>query len=217
MGEAINKVVAVSKGKIRRANYEDGNLERALQDLLIVASQEAANGSESELTIQGLRQQLESLSQEKEQAILQLTNEFGEKENARMVYDVLYAKLGSMQNAADGRPSKKLSVDQVHAAKTILRELGEEYVLRYDEEIKDIGVYNKAKPEERVHDGQKLVGVNELIERSLLRNNWIAQSNGGSISPRQFQNRPQHGPVKTVTEGSEFRKKLEAQVGVAQL
>ncbi len=33
-GETINKIVATSRGKLRKANYEDGNIERALSDLV---------------------------------------------------------------------------------------------------------------------------------------------------------------------------------------
>lgn len=213
MGEAINKIVAASKGKIRRANYEDGNVERALQDLVGILEQGNAASDENENIINDLKQQLEALALDKEQSIELLKTGFAEKENARTVYDSLLNKLSAMQNPGEGKVSKRLSVDQQHAAKAILRELGEEYILRYDEELKDVVLYDKAAPTERASDGQKLLSVNELIERSLLRNNWIAQSNGGSVSPRQFLNRPNYGPEKQVTEGSEFRKALEAQVG----
>jgi hypothetical protein len=212
MGEAINKIVAASKGKIRRANYEDGNVERALQDLVGILEQGTTASGESENTINELRQQLEALALDKEQSIELLKNEFAEKENARTVYDSLLGKLSALQNPGEGKVSKRLSVDQQHAAKAILRELGEEYTLRYDEELKDVVLYDKTAPTERASDGQKLLSVNDLIERSLLRNNWIAQSNGGSVSPRQFLNRPNYGPEKQVTESSEFRKALEAQV-----
>lgn len=209
MGEAINKIVAASKGKIRRVNYEDGNVERALADL--IATQE--RGAESESEVNELREQLAALALEKEQTVTQLRNEFAEKENTRLVYDAVLGKLGALQHPGEGKVSKRLSVDQQHAARTILRELGDEYVLRYDEEAKDIAIYNKANPTERVSDNGKPVNVNELVERSLVRNNWIAQSNGGSVNPQQFVNRPQQGPAKQVNEGSEFRKRLEAQVG----
>src|ERR1043165_3982453 len=108
MGEAINKIVAASKGKIRRANYEDGNVERALADLVNILEQGAA-GTESEATINELRRQLETLTQEKEQSITQLRNEYAEKENARLVYDSILGKLGTLQNSADGKVSKRLS------------------------------------------------------------------------------------------------------------
>lgn len=214
MGEAINKIVAASKGKIRRANYEDGNVERAIADLIGLMEQPTEH--ESVEVVNELRKQIESLAEEKEAAILQLRNEFAEKENSRLVYDSIFSRLGTMQNSGDGKVSKRLSVDQQHAAKAILRELAEEYILHYDEDARDIVIYSKTKPEERASDGSKLIGVNELIERSLQRNNWIAQSNGGSMNPRQFMNRPQHGPVKQVNEGSEFRKRLEAQVGATE-
>ena len=206
MGEAINKIVAASKGKIRRANYEDGNVERALADLVSILEQGAGN-NESETTINELRQQLETLTQEKEQSITQLRNEYAEKENARLVYDSILNKLGALQNPADGKVSKRLSVDQAHAARTILRELGEEYVLRYDEEARDVALYNKANSEEKLNEN-----VSELVERSLQRNNWIAQSNGGALG--RFTNsrlEPQEVPIQG--EASSFRKRLEAQVG----
>lgn len=205
MGEAINKIVAASKGKIRRANYEDGNIERALADLVGVLEREAESGSAKE--IDELRQQLETLTQEKEQSISQLRNEYAEKENARLVYDSILGKLGALQNPADGKVSKRLSVDQAHAARTILRELGEEYVLRYDEEARDVALYNKANSEEKLNEN-----MNDLIERSLQRNNWIAQSNGGALG--RFVNsrlEPQETPMQG--EASAFRKRLEAQVG----
>ena len=212
MGEAINKIVAVSKGKIRRANYEDGNVERALADL--VGLLEGGAESESGDIVNELREQLAALALEKEQTVTQLQNEFAERENNRLVYDAVLGKLGAMQHPGEGKVSKRLSVDQQHAARTILRELGDEYVLRYDEEAKDIAIYDKANPTELVSNDGKPVNVNELVERSLVRNNWIAQSNGGSVSPQHFANRPVHNvPVKQVNEGSEFRKRLEAQVG----
>jgi hypothetical protein len=213
MGEAINKIVAISKGKIRRANYEDGNVERALTDL--IATQERGAESESRDVVNELKEQLAALALEKEQTVTQLRNEFAERENNRLVYDAVLGKLGALQHPVEGKVSKRLSVDQQHAAKTILRELGDEYLLRYDEEGKDIAIYNKANPTERVSDNGKPVNVNDLVERSLVRNNWIAQSNGGSVNPQQFLNRPVRtdGPVKQVTEKSDFRTKLEAQVG----
>ncbi len=154
-----------------------------------------------------------ALALEKEQTVTQLRNEFAEKENSRLVYDSVVGRLSALQHPGEGKVSKRLSVDQQHAARTILRELGDEYVLRYDEEAKDIAIYNKANPTERVSDNGKPVNVNELVERSLVRNNWIAQSNGGSVNPQQFLNRPVQGPVKQVGEKSDFRKKLEAQTG----
>lgn len=161
-----------------------------------------------------LREQLAALALEKEQTVKQLRNEFEERENNRLVYDAVLGKLGALQHPGEGKVSKRLSVDQQHAAKTILRELGDEFVLRYDEEAKDIAVYDKANPSERVSDNGKHVNVNELVERSLLRNNWIAQSNGGSVNTQHFLNRPVHNqPVKQANEGSDFRKRLEAVVG----
>ena len=209
MGEAINKIVAASKGKIRRANYEDGNVERALADLI----EGLRAGDESEGVVNELRDQLAVLALEKEETVAQIRNEFAEKENSRLVYDTLLGKLGALQHPGEGKVSKRLSVDQQHAAKAILRELGDEYVLRYDEGLKDIAIYSKANPTEKASDNGKNVSVSELMDRSLVRNNWIAQSNGGSVGTQRFFNRPVQESVKQAGEGSEFRKRLEAHVG----
>ena len=210
MGEAINKIVAASKGKIRRANYEDGNLERALQDLVSAVVAGAGNNEEAEVMITELKRQLEITSKDREQEVLQLRKEFAEKENARLVYDALFARLGNLQQGTAGKAGKRLSVDQAHAAKTLVRELGEEYALHYDEQAKDIKLRGREGKE-----GETQINLNEVIEKVLVRNSWIAQSNGGSVNASQFLNRPQHNPAKNTGEGSEFRKQLEAQVGKA--
>lgn len=175
-------------------------------------SEESIAGGEQAATINELQQQLQSLSQEKEQAIQGLRAEFAERENGRLVYDQIVNRLAALQQPGEGKAGRRLSVDQQHAARAILRELGEEFVLRYDEESKDIAVYSKAVPEERASEGQKLVAINELIERSLVRNNWIAQSNGGSVSPQRFFSRAKQHEMPQQNEGSEFRKRLEEQV-----
>ena len=204
MGEALNKIIAASKGKIRKANYEDGNIERALADL-VSAAEQGGEYSEEVATINELRRQIEEMVRDKEESIQQLWNEFAEKENGRKVYDSLFSKLGNIQGEGSGKAGRPLSVDQQHAAKTILRELNEDYVLRFDEEGKDVLVYSKTRPEERASEGQKLVNINELIEKALQRNNWLAQSRGSGTINAEVNPKK----VAKAHLGSPFRRNLE--------
>lgn len=181
MGDALGKIVAASKGKIRRADYEDGNIEKALADMVShLEAKDTSTDTEKDQTINDLRAQIAALTSEKETAVNAVRSEYAERENGRLIYDTLLSKLGALQNPGEGKIGKKLTVDQAHAAKAILRELGDDYILKYDEATKDIGVFDKKNPEQRVAlpDNSRFVNANELIEQSLSRNKWIAESNG---------------------------------------
>jgi hypothetical protein len=179
--ESINKIVEASKGKLRRVDYEGkpGGLEEAIAALLAA---QAPTGDESEITTKynAAVARIQELETSQEQAVAAVRAEFEEKENGRLVFDGVLSHLGSLQNPGEGKVGKKLSVAQDHAARAILRELGDEYALKYDTDGKKVGVYNKKNPGEIVVKDGKVVDVDSLIMESLTRNNWIAQSNGGT-------------------------------------
>lgn len=217
MGEAINKIIAASKGKLKRTNYEDGNVEKALADLADSYAEAAGTPDETTAKYNEAVQRIAALEAEKEEAVNGVRSEYAEKENSRMVFDSILSKLGALQNPGEGKIAKKLTVAQDHAAKAILRELGDEYVLKYDPATKTTGVFNKAG-EVVVKEG-KVVDVDSLLMNSLTANNWIAQSNGGT-GGKEIINRDEllgRNRSNTNTKDlpiSNFRKNLEAQVGV---
>lgn len=178
MGEALNKVIAASKGKLKRPDYDSKTIEEALSDLVSAHSAPPEQNDELTQKYNEAVARISALEAEKETAVASVRSEYEEKENGRMVFDSVLAKLGAIQNPGEGKVGKKLTVEQSHAAKAILRELSDEYTLKYNADGKSIGVYSKANPGELVVKDGKLLDVDSLLMDSLTRNNWVAKSNG---------------------------------------
>lgn len=227
IGEAINKIIAMSDGALKRQDFDhkgegDDNLSRALSAILELKGQKGGTKQDDSETAKKLNDALAKITEWEEKYnndTTSIRNEYAEKENSRQVYDFVMSKISNLQK--DGK-KQELNVAPDHAAKSILRELQEVAQLKYDEQNKTVNPFSKDNPEVKYTDGTKAVSIDELINTSLSRNNWIKQSNGGSSNANQFtqrQGQQQQHQQQQSQQGqpgrSSFREQLEAATGNA--
>lgn len=219
IGEAINKVIAMSDGKLSRKDFEridenDDNLSRALEAF---AGLNKSKPQDSDIAqkYNALLKQLEEKESEFKSQLEAVHGEYAEKENSQKVYDYVLSALGGITQPKDGKPGKKIPVDISHAAKSIIRDLSDMAKLKYDDSNKAVSAYDRENPELAFHVGGKPMKMDELIMERLKVNGWLQESNGGAGNPilRQGQHNPQ--PQPQANERFSLRNQIEAQTSAS--